>query len=196
MCLAQNAKKLEASHGKLGDLVSWSVPSRLPDGTAELLDDVISEVLEYIQGHNHLVILEGFRCSLAEKKDLLEHVNGGCADPSLEGRSFLLQVIFAVFFLVLISDGRFVRVNAPVTSSLSMSFKGFKLSMRHQPFLQGLRARSEGISSPCPGRLRWSSHYRGSSPVRLDDVSCQSVVHTTVLAGQWSVVRAGSCAAV
>jgi hypothetical protein len=52
MCLAQNAKMLEASHGKLGDLVSWSIPSRLPNGTAELLDDVVSEVMEYIQGHN------------------------------------------------------------------------------------------------------------------------------------------------
>ncbi len=65
---------------------------------AELLDDVISEVLEYIQGCNHLVIIEGFRPSLAEKKDSLEHVNGGRADPSLEGSSFLLQVIF-VFVL-------------------------------------------------------------------------------------------------
>ncbi len=45
MCLAQKAKKLMASHGKLGDLVSRYVPSWLPDGTAELLDDVISEVL-------------------------------------------------------------------------------------------------------------------------------------------------------
>ncbi len=98
MCLAQNAKKLEASHGKLGDLVSWSVPSRLPDGTAELLDDVISEVLEYIQGRNHLVIVEGFRRSLAEKKDSLEHVNGSRADPSLKGSSFLFRVIF-VFVL-------------------------------------------------------------------------------------------------
>ena len=98
-------KKLEASHGKLRDLVSWSVPSRLPDGTAELLDDVISEVSKYIQGCNHLVIVEGFRCSLAEKKDSLEHVNGGCADPSLEGSSFLLLGIFTVFVLVLISDG-------------------------------------------------------------------------------------------
>jgi hypothetical protein len=43
-------KKLEVSHGKLGDLVSWSVPSRLPYGTAELLDDVVGEVTEYIQG--------------------------------------------------------------------------------------------------------------------------------------------------
>jgi hypothetical protein len=98
-------KKLEASHGKLGDLVSWSVPSQLPDGTAELLDDVISEASEYIQGCNHLVIIEGFRCSLAEKKDSLEHANGGHVDPSLEGRSFLLWVIFAVFVNVLISDG-------------------------------------------------------------------------------------------
>ena len=93
-------KKLEVSHGKLGDLVSWSVPSWLPDGTAELLDDVISEVLEYIQGCNHLVIVEGFRRYLAEKKDTLEHVNGGLADPSLKRSSFLLQVIFAFIFVL------------------------------------------------------------------------------------------------
>ncbi len=80
-------KKLEGSHGKLGDLVSWSVPSRLPYGMADLLDDVVSEVSEYIQGHNHLVIVESFRRSFAEKKDLLEHVNGGLADPSLKGPS-------------------------------------------------------------------------------------------------------------
>ena len=155
-------KKLEASHGKLGDLVSWSVPSRLPYGMAELLDDVVGEVMEYIQGHDHLVIEEGFRCSLAEKKDSLEHVNSGLADPSLEGSSFLLWVIFIfVFVLVLILDGQFLRVNAPVMPSLSMSFEGFKLSARHQPFLQGLRVHSEGISSPCPGRLRWSHYCRG-----------------------------------
>ncbi len=158
MCLAQNAKKLEASHGKLGDLVSWSVPSWLPDGTTELLDDVISEALEYIQGCNHLVIVEGFRRSLAEKEDLLEYVNGGLADPSLEGSSFLLRVIFIFVFVL---DGQFVRVNAPVTPSLSMLFEGFKLSARHQPFLQGLRAHSEGISSPRLGRLWFSSHCRG-----------------------------------
>jgi hypothetical protein len=171
MCLAQKAKKLEASHGKPGDLVSWSIPSRLPDGTAELLDDVISEVSEYIQGCNHLVIVEGSCRSLAEEKDSLEHVNGGHADPSLEGSSFLLRVIFVVIF-VFVLDGLFVRVNAPVTPSLLTSFEGFKLSARHQPFLQGLRAHSEGISSPHPGRLQWSSRCRGSSPVRSDDISC------------------------
>jgi hypothetical protein len=160
MCLAQNAKKLEASHGKLGDLVSWSIPSRLPYGMAELFDDVVSEVTEYIQGHNHLVIVEGFCCSLAEKKDLLEHVNGSLADPSLKGSSFLLWFIFIAIF-VFVLDSLFIRVNAPVTPSLSTSFEGFKLSTRHQPFLQDLRARSEGISSPSPGRLRWSSHCRG-----------------------------------
>jgi hypothetical protein len=79
-------KKLEASHGKLGDLVSRSVPSWFPDGTAELLDDVIGEVLEYVQGRNHLVIVEGFhRRPLAKNKDLLEHVNGGLTDPSSRG---------------------------------------------------------------------------------------------------------------
>jgi hypothetical protein len=77
-------------------LVSRSVPSQLLDGTAELLDDVISQVLEYIQGCNHLVIVEGFCCSLAEKKDSLEHVNSGLMDPSLKGRSFLLWVIFII----------------------------------------------------------------------------------------------------
>jgi hypothetical protein len=156
MCLAQNTKNLDASHGKLGDLVSLSIRSRLPDGIAELLDDVISEVLEYIQGHNHLVIIEGFCRSLAEKKDSLEHVNGGRADPSLKGSSFLLRVIF-----IFVLDGLFVRVNAPVMPSLLTSFEGFKLSMRHQPFLQGLRARSEGISSPRLRRLRWSHYCRG-----------------------------------
>jgi hypothetical protein len=144
-------KKLEASHGKLGDLVSWSIPSRLPDGMAELLDDVISEVSEYILGHNQLVIVEGFRRSLAEKKDLHEHVNGGLVDPSLKVSSLLLRVIFIVIF-VFVLDGLFVRVNAPVMPSLST--KGFKLSMRHQPFLHGLRAHSEGISSPSHSRLR------------------------------------------
>jgi hypothetical protein len=176
MCLVQNAKKLEASHGKLGDLLScWSVPSRLPDGTAELLDDVISEVLEYIQGCNHLVIVEGFCRSWAEKKDSLEHVNGGLMDPSLEGSSFLLRVIFIVIF-VFVLDGLFVRVNAPVMPSLPTSFKGFKLSTRHHPFLQGLRVHSEGISSPSPGQRQWSSHCRGSSQVKSDNISRQSVV--------------------
>ncbi len=68
-------KKLEASHRKLGDLVSRYVPSRLPDGTAELLDDVVSEVLKYIQGGDHLVVVVGYRHSLDEEKDSLEHVN-------------------------------------------------------------------------------------------------------------------------
>ncbi len=188
-------KKLEASHGKLGDLVSRSVPFWLPDGTAELLDDVIGEVLEYIQGRNHLVIVEGFCHSLAEKKDLLEHVSGGRADPSLKGSNFHSRVIFIVV-LVLISDSLVVRVLALVTPSLSTSFEGFKLSTRHQHFPPGLGARSIGISSPHPGRLVWSSHCRGSSPVRSDNVSCQSVVCATVVAGQWSVVCAGSRAAV
>jgi hypothetical protein len=40
-------KKLEASHRKLEDFVSrYYIPSWIPDGTAKLLDDVVSEVLE------------------------------------------------------------------------------------------------------------------------------------------------------
>ncbi len=73
-----------------------------------------------------------------------------------------MRVIFIfVFVLGLASDGLFIRVNAPVTPSLSMSFEGFKLSARHQPFMEGLRARSEGISSPRLGWLLWPSHCRG-----------------------------------
>ena len=139
-----------------------SIPPWLPDGMAELLDDVVGEVLEYIQSCHHLVVVEGFCCSLAEKKNMLEHVNCGCADPGLEGSRFHMRVIFIfVFVLGLVSDGLFIRVNAPVTPSLSMSFEGFKLSARHQPFMKGLRALSEGISFPCPGRLLWPSHCRG-----------------------------------
>ncbi len=133
-------KKLEASHGKLGDLASWSIPSRLPYGTAELLDDVVGEVSEYIQGHNHLVIVEGFCRSLAEKKDSLENVNSGLADPCLEGSSFLLQVVpIVTIIFIFVLDGQFIRVNASLVSGLSHSFPGFKLSARHQPFLQVLR---------------------------------------------------------
>ncbi len=155
--------------------MSWSVPSQLPDGTAELLDDVIGEVSEYIQGRNHLVIVEGFRRSLAEKKDSLEHVNGGLADPSLKGSSFLLRVIFIVTVIfVFVLDGRFVRLNTPVMLSLSKSFEGFKLSTRHHHFVEGLRARSTDTSPSC--WRRWSSYCRGSSPVRSNGVTRQSVV--------------------
>jgi hypothetical protein len=140
--------------------VSRSVPPWLPDGTAELLDDVVGEVLEYIQSCHHLVVVEGFRRSLAEKKNMLEHVNCGRANPGLKGSRFLLRVIF-IFFFVFVSDSLFIRVNAPVTPSLLMSFEGFKLSVRHQPFMKGLRVLSEGISSPRPGRLLWPSHFRG-----------------------------------
>jgi hypothetical protein len=153
-------KKLEAGHGKLGELVSRSISPWPPDGTAELLDDVVGEVSEYIQSRHHLVVVEGFQRSLAEMKDLLEHVNGGHADPGLEGSRFLLRVIF-IFVFVLVSDGLFVRVNAPVTPSLLTLFKGFKLSARHQHFLPGLGAGSIGISSPRPGWLLWHSHCRG-----------------------------------
>jgi hypothetical protein len=64
-------KKLEMSHGKLGDLVSRYVPSWLPDGMAKLLDDDVGEILEYIQNGNHLVVINGFHRSLAEEKALL-----------------------------------------------------------------------------------------------------------------------------
>ncbi len=77
-------KKLKTSHRKLGVLVSRYVSSWLPDGKAELLDDVLSEVLECIQCGDHLVVVKGFCCSLAEEKDSLEHVHSGLADSCLE----------------------------------------------------------------------------------------------------------------
>jgi hypothetical protein len=55
----------------LGDLVSRYVPSWLPDGTAELLDDVVSEVSECIQCSDHSVIVEGFRVESATMAFLL-----------------------------------------------------------------------------------------------------------------------------
>ncbi len=98
--------------------MSRSIPSWLPDGMAELLDDVVGEVSEYIQSHHHLVIVEGFRRPLAKKEYLLEHINSGLVDPSLEGNSILLWVLVAVLVFVLISGGQFIRVNAPITTSL------------------------------------------------------------------------------
>jgi hypothetical protein len=196
MCLAENANS-KVGHGKLGDLLTRSVHPWLPDGMAELLDDVIGEVSEYIQSRHHLVIVEGFRQSLAEEKDTLEHVNCGREDPCLKGSRFLMQVIFIFIFVLglvsLLTDGLFIRVNAPVTSSLLMSFEGFKLSARHQPFIKGLWVLSGGISFPSPGRRhQWSSHCRRSSQVRSEDVSCQSFDCATVIVGQWSMIR-GPC---
>ncbi len=76
-------------------MVSRYVHSWLPDGTAELLDeDVVSEVLECIQCCDHLVVVEGFRRSLAEEKDSLEHVHSGLADSCLEESRFPMRVNF------------------------------------------------------------------------------------------------------
>ncbi len=94
-------KKLKESHGKLGDLVFRYVPSWLPDGTAEPLDDVLSEVLECIQCCDHLVVLEGFCRSLAEEKDSLEHVQSGLADSCLKESRFPLRVT-CIFSVILV----------------------------------------------------------------------------------------------
>ncbi len=96
-------KKLKASHEKLEDLVSRYIPSWLPDGMAELLDDVVSEVSECIQCCDHLVIVEGFRRSLAKEKDYLEHVHSGLADSCLEESLFPLRVtcFFSIIVIVI-----------------------------------------------------------------------------------------------
>ncbi len=120
--------------------MSRYVPSWLPDGTAELLDNVVSEVLECIQCGDHLVILEGFCRFLAEEKDSIEHVHSGLVDSCLKESRLPLRVtsIFSVV-VVVIFNGRFVRVNAPLVLRLLASFQGFKLSARHQSFLNVLR---------------------------------------------------------
>ncbi len=150
--------------------------------------ETIHEGLLVGQGLNLLVIIEGFSRPLAKEKDLLKHINSGLADPGLEGNSILSQVIVAVFVLVLISEGQFVRVFAPVMLSLSMCLKGLKLSTRHQHFPPGLGAQSIGISPSPPPRIRDILPLQGSSPVKLDNVSHQSVVRRlSRVNGPWSV---------
>ncbi len=100
-------KKLKASHGKLGDLVSSYVPSWLPDGTAEFLHDVISEVLEYIQGGDHLAVVEGFHHSLAEDNDSLEHVHSVHVDSCCKESRFPLRATCIFSVIVLMIDGQF-----------------------------------------------------------------------------------------
>jgi hypothetical protein len=85
------------------------IPSWLPDGTAELPNDVVSEVLECIQCGDDLVVVEGFCRSLAEEKDFLEHVHSGLADSCLEESRSPLRVtcIFSII-VVVVFDGQFV----------------------------------------------------------------------------------------
>ncbi len=98
--------KLEASHGKLRYLMSRYVPSRLPDGMAELLDDVVGEVLKYIQDGDLLVIVEGSRCSLAEEKDSFEYINCVLADSCLNKGQVPLRVFcfFSVVIVIVVID--------------------------------------------------------------------------------------------
>ncbi len=112
-----------------------------------------------------------------------------------------MRVIFIfVFVLGLVTDGLFIRVNAPVTPSLWMSFEGFKLSARHQPFMKGLRAHSEGI--PFCARagssglailgVKSSQVGQRKSPVSQSCNGCCG----SMVRGLWSVVRAGGRVAV
>jgi hypothetical protein len=141
-------KELEASHGKLGVLVSRYIPSWLPDAMAELLDDVVGEVSEYIEGADHLVVIESFCCFLAEEKDSLEHVDCALVNSCLDKGQVPLRVFcFFSIVIVIVVDSQFVRVNALITPHLATGFQGFKLSARHQPFLEGLRA------GPCLSHL-------------------------------------------
>ncbi len=61
MCLTQKEKSLRQVTESSEIWCQSTSPPRLPEGTAELLDDVIGEVLKYIKGGDHLVVIEGFR---------------------------------------------------------------------------------------------------------------------------------------
>ncbi len=94
-------KKLGASHRKLGDLVPGCIPFRLPDGMAELLDDVVGKVSKYIQGGDHLVIVEVCFCSFAEEKDSLLHINCVLAD-SCFNKGWVPLRVFCFFGVVIV----------------------------------------------------------------------------------------------
>jgi hypothetical protein len=125
-------KQLEAIHRKLGDLVSGYVPSRLLDGTADLLDDVVSEVPKKTLGGNYLVVIKGYCCSLAEEKDSLEHIDYVLMDSCLdEGRVPLRIFCFFSLIIIIVFGSQFVRVDTSFTPSTATGFKGFILSVRH-----------------------------------------------------------------
>jgi hypothetical protein len=149
---------------------------------AELLDDVVGEVMEYIQGHNHLVIVEGFRRSLAEKKDSLEHVNGGLAVPCLEESSFLFRVISIVTVIfVFVLDGRFVRVNTSLV--LVLLFPGLQTDREASASLAGSEGVSYMVSLP---RAPVVLPLPGVKSGQVEQCKL-SVGHAMVVAGQWSV---------
>jgi hypothetical protein len=149
--------------------VSSYVPSWLPDGMAELLDDVVSEVSEYFQGADHLVVIEGFCCSLAEEKDSLEHVHSVRAHSCLEESRFPLRVtcIFSVVVVIVIIHGQFVGVNAPLTLLLGDGLPGLQTEREASAFPAG-----------SDGRYLWVTllPLQGvKSGQRLNNVNHQSV---------------------
>jgi hypothetical protein len=156
--------------------MSGYVPSWLPDGTAELLDDVIGEVLKYIKGGDHLVVIEGFRRSMAEEKYSLEHADCVLANSCLnEGRfTFRVACIFSVVIVIVVFNSRFVRVDAPLMPRSMMGFQGFKLSARHQPFLEVLRL------LPC-----LSCHCKALSQVKVKQHTPSVNWLQLVIVSQW-----------
>jgi hypothetical protein len=66
-------------------------------------------------------------------------------EPIPLGVTCIFSIVVVVVIVVI--NSRFVRVNALLTPHLVTGFQGFKLSTRHQPFLQGLRAVPCGIPS-------------------------------------------------
>ncbi len=107
MCIAQKTKSLRQNTDS--NLESLSIPSGLPDSATNILDGVIVELSENIEGHDHLVIIEGMSRHRAE-------------------HFFFVLIIF----IAVAGISVFVRGLPMFTLGILASFQGFILGARHQ----------------------------------------------------------------
>jgi hypothetical protein len=111
--------ELEAGHRQLGDLKTLSIPSRLLDCTAELLDGLVVKLLKDIKAGDHLVVKEGFSSPLAEEVNMLEHaicvLTNSCLDNPVFG---FFGIIVVAPFIIISRIGLFVGVDATIVPSL------------------------------------------------------------------------------
>jgi hypothetical protein len=115
-------------------------------------DGIIIEISKDIEGCGHLVILEGFSCPLAKKKNASEYVNRVLVQIDLKDALFMRVVLVFLLFVLIVTIALvslFVRGNAPVTLGLATGFKDVILRARHHNF-------SPGLDAAC-----WPCHYKG-----------------------------------
>jgi hypothetical protein len=128
--------ELEVGYRQLKDLKTLSVSPRLHHGMAELLNGVIVELSKNIKAGDHLVIIEGFGCPLAEKENMLEHSNDSSAYFVLDDRFFRVFGGFTVARRI----GLFIGVYAPFALGLTPGFEGIVLGTRHYNLSPSLEA--------------------------------------------------------